>query len=314
VFFDTIDSLRTTEYRDRNAQYMWVLQALDMRAPQIKEFARLGMVHTVMSKRKLQWFVDQGHVSGWSDPRFPTVQGLLRRGLTVEAIKEFILGQGFADGVDSTQEWDKVWTHNKRVIDPLAPRYTAVLQQDRVPMVLEEELVDKRLEVDLHPKYPALGKKVVTVSSRMQIEQEDACLIGDGEEITMLHRGNVIVTSIDRDAKTGVVLSIRARANPQGSAKTTSKKISWLDASDLVPVVLIELDALLTVPRVEDGVAFESVVNPQTRRDTLALGEKALLQVKPGQIIQVVRRGFFIVDAIAPVLQLIFIPDGKQQQ
>jgi glutamyl-tRNA synthetase len=290
-----------------------VLKALGLRAPRIKEFARLGMAHTVMSKRKLQWFVDQGHVQGWSDPRFPTVQGLLRHGLTVEAMREFILGQGFADGADTTQEWDKLWTINKRVLDPLAPRYTTVLQRDRVPMQLEGEPQGERtLDVDLHPKHPALGQKRIALSAELELEQEDARLIGVGEEVTLLHRGNVIVTHIERNPQTGVVLRMRGRANPQGSAKTTSKKLSWIDASDRLPVVLVELDALLTVSRIDEGVTFESVVNPVTRRDTLAWGEAALRQVKPGQIIQVVRRGFFIVDAIAPALQLIFVPDGKQ--
>ena len=292
-----------------------MLQAVGMRAPIIKEFARLGMTHTVMSKRKLQWFVDQKLVQGWDDPRFPTVQGLLRRGLTIEALREFILGQGFADGADTTQEWDKLWTINKRVLDPLAPRLTALIQRDLVPLELEDNgEACRTLDVDLHPKHPALGKRQLTFSRRLLIEQEDARLIQIGEEVTLLHCGNVIVGRIDLHPETGVVVGLTGRLNPQGSAKTTSKKISWLDAGNAqnVPLVLVELDALLTVPRVEEGVAFESVVNPCTRIDTPAIGEPALAHLQLGQIIQVMRRGFFIVATVAPALQLIFVPDGKQ--
>lgn len=90
-------AMRTNEYHDRNEQYMWVLDALGLRKPEILDFSRLNFVYTTLSKRKLNWFVAEGKVDGWTDPRFPTVQGVLRRGLTVEALKEFMLRQGFSN-------------------------------------------------------------------------------------------------------------------------------------------------------------------------------------------------------------------------
>src|SRR5690606_38272005 len=87
-------ALRTIEYRDRNAQYAWMIDALGLRKVHIWDFARMNFVRTLLSKRKLTWFVDQGHVWGWDDPRFPTVRGIIRRGMTVEALKQFILSQG----------------------------------------------------------------------------------------------------------------------------------------------------------------------------------------------------------------------------
>ena len=92
-------AMRTNEYHDRNEQFMWVLDALAMRKPEILDFSRLNFVYTTLSKRKLNWFVDQKKVDGWNDPRFPTVQGVLRRGLTVAALKEFMLRQGFSNMV-----------------------------------------------------------------------------------------------------------------------------------------------------------------------------------------------------------------------
>ncbi|KAK9795898.1 hypothetical protein WJX73_001913 [Symbiochloris irregularis] len=128
-------ALRTTEYKDREAQYYWILERQRKVCPELPhvhlwDFSRLTFVNSVMSKRKLQWFVDQGRVDGWDDARFPTVQGVLRRGMQLEALKEFILSQGASRNV-TLQEWDKIWTINKRVIDPVCPRHTAVKQSIR---------------------------------------------------------------------------------------------------------------------------------------------------------------------------------------
>ena len=91
----------------------------------IYDFSKLNLVSTVLSKRKLRWFVENGHVEGWDDPRFPTVQGIMRRGMTVEALKDFMLDQGPSKNTN-LQEWDKIWAINKGVIDPIAPRYTCI--------------------------------------------------------------------------------------------------------------------------------------------------------------------------------------------
>ena len=87
-------ALRTDEYHDRNPQYQWFLDNLGLRQVHIWEYSRLNFVYTLLSKRKLTWFVDQGRVSGWDDPRFPTIRGIHRRGLTMEALKTYILMQG----------------------------------------------------------------------------------------------------------------------------------------------------------------------------------------------------------------------------
>ena len=113
-------ALRTTEYHDRDEQYAWVCKALGIREPMIKDFSRLNMVYTVMSKRQLTKFVERGLVDGWSDPRFPTVRGMLRRGMTVEGLTSFILAMGSSRS-NAQMEWDKIWATNKKVIDPVAP-------------------------------------------------------------------------------------------------------------------------------------------------------------------------------------------------
>lgn len=133
-------ALRTIEYRDRNAQYAWFLKALRIRHVHVWDFSRLNFIYTLLSKRKLTWFVEEGHVTGWDDPRFATVRGILRRGMTVEALRAYILSQG-ASQREISLEWDKIWyfnprnltdlfrTFNKRVIDPKAPRHTGLLKE-----------------------------------------------------------------------------------------------------------------------------------------------------------------------------------------
>lgn len=121
-------ALRTTEYHDRDEQYMWFLDALGLRKPYIYEYSRFNLQNTVLSKRKLTWFVDSGKVRGWDDPRFPTVRGILRRGMTVEALKQFIIAQGSSRSVVQ-MDWDKIWAINKKFIDEISPRHTSFVKK-----------------------------------------------------------------------------------------------------------------------------------------------------------------------------------------
>lgn len=86
------------------------------------------MTNTVLSKRRLTWFVNDGLVDGWDDPRFPTVRGIMRRGMTVEGLKRFIIAQGSSKAV-VFMEWDKIWAFNKQVINPIAVRYGTLVVQ-----------------------------------------------------------------------------------------------------------------------------------------------------------------------------------------
>lgn len=91
--------------------------------------------YTLLSKRKLQWFVDQKLVSGWDDPRFPTIRGIRRRGMTIDALREFILQQGPSKKV-LMLEWDKFWSTNKKIIDPVAPRHTCMPEGAYISFIL----------------------------------------------------------------------------------------------------------------------------------------------------------------------------------
>lgn len=99
---------------------------LGIRCPIVIDYSRLALQNTVLSKRKLAWFVEEGIVDGWDDPRMPTVSGILRRGMTAEGLRQFILAQGSSRS-SALMEWDKIWSFNKKIIEPIAPRTTALL-------------------------------------------------------------------------------------------------------------------------------------------------------------------------------------------
>lgn len=236
-------ALRTNEYHDRNAQYEWIQTALGVRPVKIHEFSRLNFVYTLLSKRKLTWFADNGYVEGWFDPRFPTVQGVLRcveasmmlsarsgcccaslapdshatltpssasflskstnahrlssscritpscrRGLVLPALKEFILGQGASKRV-LDMEWDKFWAINKKHIDSVAPRYTALNAANKVLVNISGPGTPSGVEVrtaQLHPKNADVGSKAVFFADKMWLEYEDVKAMKEGEEVGSL--------------------------------------------------------------------------------------------------------------------------------
>ena len=115
-------ALRTTEYNDRDEQYAWVQNAVRLRRTRIHGFARMNFMYTELSKRKLTWFVENNHVTGWDDPRFPTVRGVVRRGINITALRRYILGQGASRNI-TLMQWSKFWAENKKEIDDKAGRY-----------------------------------------------------------------------------------------------------------------------------------------------------------------------------------------------
>ena len=318
-------AMRTTEYTDRNPQYQWFLQALNLRTVHILEYARLTFSFTLMSKRKLQWFVDTGRVDNWYDPRFPTVQGIIRRGMTVRAIHEFMHSQGFSRNVN-VQEWDKIWTMNKKIIDPVAHRYTALNKTNLCKIILtstNNDLPNKLeyISVQLHPKHPDIGNKLVGRSNILYIEQVDAASIVDNEEITLMSWGNCIVNRIDKSSD-NIITTIHATLNLAGDVKKTDKKLTFIASdgttdNDYVPLTLVEFDHLITVVKLEDHHNIEDVINPHSRIESYGIGEPAMRQCKQGQIIQLNRKGFYYIDKIGSGSQsyiLHSVPDGRLKE
>ncbi|XP_036787948.2 bifunctional glutamate/proline--tRNA ligase isoform X4 [Manis pentadactyla] len=324
-------ALRTTEYHDRDEQFYWIIEALGIRKPYIWEYSRLNLNNTVLSKRKLTWFVNEGLVDGWDDPRFPTVRGVLRRGMTVEGLKQFIAAQGSSRSVVN-MEWDKIWAFNKKlralckkVIDPVAPRYVALLKKEVIPVNIPGALEEKK-EVAKHPKNPDVGLKPVWYSPKVFIEGADAETLSEGEMVTFINWGNINITKIYKNAD-GKIVSLDAELNLENKDYKKTTKITWLAETARalpIPAICVTYEHLITKPVLGKDEDFKQYVNKNSKNEDLMLGDPCLKDLKKGDIIQLQRRGFFICDQpyepVSPYscreapCVLIYIPDGHTKE
>ncbi|KAH3679437.1 hypothetical protein WICMUC_000982 [Wickerhamomyces mucosus] len=304
-------ALRTIEYRDRNPQYEWFLNALNLRKVHIWDFARVNFVRTLLSKRKLQWFVDKGYVSNWDDPRFPTVRGVRRRGMTVEGLKNFVIAQGPSRNIINL-DWSVIWALNKKIIDPIAPRHTSIVNPVKIHLIdgPEKPVTEKKPK---HKKNPDVGEKDVIYAKDIIIDQEDADSLEDDEEFTLMDWGNIIITKLLKED--GKVQSIEAKLNLDGDFRKTKHKITWLaDTEDNVEVDLVDFDHLITKDKLDEGDDFENFITPDTEFHAAGLADLNIKLLEVGDIIQFERKGYYRLDKkgeSGKPYVFFTIPDGK---
>jgi glutamyl-tRNA synthetase len=314
--------LRTTEYNDRDIQYHQLQKLMNLRHVKIHAFAKLNFVSTMLSKRKLQWFVDNKIVPNWDDPRFPTIQGVVRRGVTMKGLRNFIYAQGASRNI-VLQEWDKFWSLNKDEYEPTAPRYHGVAANSAVKFHLSGADVDFNNDTILAKSVPLIpsegenGKhRPLRLSKTVYLEHEDAQDCNEGDLVILLFWGVCEVTKVVKDKKTNKVISLSGIRKPDTSVKKIKKKFNFVaDTKDILKATVIEYDHLITKPKIEEGENFQDFINPLSMGEMPILVEPALKSLIKGDIIQLVRRGFFRVDqphiSEQEPLKLIFIPDGK---
>ena len=311
-------ALRTMEYRDRNPQYEWVLNTLNLRKVHIWDFARMNFIRTLLSKRELTKLVDRGVVWGWDDPRFPTIRGIRRRGMTIEALREFILKQGPSRNIVNL-DWTLFWATNKKYIDPVAPRHTAVLKDNAVPATIKGARAAPYTEQKpKHGKNAEVGMKSVVFSGSILIDQEDAKSLKQDEEITLMGWGNAIVRKISGTLNplNQNVGSLELELHLQGDVKKTEKKVTWLstEGQELVPVELVDFDYLFTKDKFEKDDVVDRFLNPHTEFRVAALADCNVAELKEDDIIQFERKGYYRVDkafAHGQPAVLFNIPTGK---
>lgn len=312
-------ALRTIEYRDRNPQYQWMLDALHLRKVHIWDFARMNFIRTLLSKRKLTKFVEQDIVWGWDDPRFPTIRGIRRRGMTIDALREFILKQGPSRNIVNL-DWTLFWATNKKYIDPIAPRHTAVTKENVVKAtVTGDGVLPHKAEKPKHGKNPELGTKLVAYGPTVLIDQIDAQAFTEGEEITLMNWGNAFVRKVSRSLDSlerNLVTALELELNLDGDVKTTKQKITWLatEAQELVPVELVDFDYLITKDKIEEDDNVDDFLNEHTEFRVEAWADCNVANLKADDIIQFERKGYFRVDRAfqngKPAV-LFNIPTGK---
>jgi glutamyl-tRNA synthetase len=308
-------ALRTIEYRDRNPQYQWMLDTMKMRNVQVWDFARMNFVRTLLSKRKLTKLVETGLVWGWDDPRFPTIRGIRRRGMTIPALREFILKQGPSKAVTNF-DWGLIWATNKKYIDPIAPRHTTIFNKNVVKTtVTGGPAAPYSEEKPRHVKNAAVGMKKVVYSSSIILEQEDVKLFKPDEEITLMNWGNAIVRKVTTN-ETGLITDLELELHMAGDVKKTEKKVTWLatEGQDLVPVELVDFDHLLTKDSLQEDDVLEDYLNKHTEFREEGMADCNVADLKESDIIQFDRKGYYRLDrAYAPGKPAVFfnIPSGK---
>ena len=303
-------ALRTTEYNDRDEQYGWIQCALGLRRTRIHAFARMNFMYTELSKRKLTWFVENGYVTGWDDARFPTVRGVIRRGVDLNALRSFICSQGASRRIVN-MEWGKFWAENKKEIDKVAKRFMAIDKEDHVSLCVTNapaEAESTHISTDFLPKDPSFGKRLIRITKNVILEKIDMDGIVVGEEIVLMRWGVVKITKVDG--------GLEGEYIPDGDVKAAKRKLSWMaDVKENINVTLTEFDNLIIKEKLEEDDNFKDFINPNTLATSEVIGDAGLKTLQKHEVIQLERRGYYRVDR--PYMNkekgliLFMIPDGK---
>ncbi|MGN1131019.1 MAG: glutamine--tRNA ligase/YqeY domain fusion protein [Ruminococcus sp.] len=305
-------SLCTLEFEAHRPLYDWVVDNISAPSkPRQIEFARLGINNTVMSKRKLRQLVEEGYVSGWDDPRMPTICGLRRRGYTPEAIRSFTDQIGVAK-VNSIVEYGFLEHCLRDDLNNTAKRAMAVL--DPIKLVITNYPEDKteEFEVENHPNYPEMGTRKVTFSNELYIESTDFMeepikkyqRLYPGNEVRIKSAYVVKCTGCKKD-ENGKVVEVYATYDPETKGGNTPDgrkvrgTIHWVNAKDCCNAEVRLYDNLFTVPDPDVGDRnFIDYINPESLvvlKDCKV--EKTLADAEKQDRFQFMRQGYFCVDS-----------------
>lgn len=286
-------ALRTNEYRDRNSQYMWFISALELEnRPVIWDFSRVNFRRTLLSKRKLRWFVENKKVSGWDDPRMPTVKGLIRKGLAKEALKAYIISQGPSKNT-VLLSWDKLWAMNAQYLDGVANRIHGVEKADAVEFRISGIPEMQIVKIQEKNEYRLLTQRVF-------ISMKDAPGINVSDEIVLMDIGYFKVSSMSPPTL------VQSSAPP----KYAKYKVTWVPAIKNVSGTAVEYRDLITVDKPDNEEPEEIFNNNSTDQEEFLLDERARF-IQPGSFIQMVKRGFYYCDAASPLI-LNLVPETYQ--
>jgi len=304
-------SICTLEFEDHRPLYDWFLDQLGVYHPQQIEFARLNLTYTVMSKRKLLQLVEKGNVSGWDDPRLPTIAGLRRRGYTPKSIRDFCDRIGVAK-TESTIDVALLEHCIREDLNKTAPRVMAVINPLRV--VIDNYPEDQTEELDAinNPEDPGAGTRKVPFSRVLYIEKDDFrevppgkfFRLAPGREVRLRYAYLITCIGVTKDERTGEVVELHCTYDPatRGGDAPDGRKVKgtihWVSARHALKAEVRLYDRLFTEENpgdVEGGC--ESVLNPHSLETLTGYVEPSLAKATPTSRYQFERLGYFCVDS-----------------
>jgi glutaminyl-tRNA synthetase len=307
-------SICTLEFEDHRPLYDWVLEELGYNSqtrPQQIEFARLNLTNTVMSKRKLRQLVEGGHVSGWDDPRMPTISGLRRRGFTPESIRDFCDRIGVAKA-NSTVDVALLEHCIREDLNVNAARAMAVLQPLRVVIENYPEDQVEELDAEINPEKPEMGSRKIPFSRVVYIEQEDFMeeppkkffRLAPGQEVRLKHAYIIKCEQVVKNAQTGEIVELRCTYDPEtksggaASGRKVKGTLHWVSAAHALPAEVRLYDYLLVDHPDEerDESDFIASLNPKSLEVVTSFVEPSLATAASGDKYQFLRQGYFCVD------------------
>ena len=310
-------SLCTLEFQDNRRLYDWILDNITLPTstrPRQYEFSRLNLEYTVMSKRKLHQLVNDKIVSGWDDPRMPTISGLRRRGYTPASIRDF----AERIGVSKVDSFTSMSILEEAVRDDLnvnAPRSMAVLNPVKVVIENYPEGQVESIQAPIHPQNEAMGKREIFFSREVYIDRDDFREEANkhfkrlvlGKEVR-LRNAYVIKAERFENDENGELKTIYCSYDPEtlGKNPADGRKVKgvihWVEASKAVAAEFYLYDRLFTVPNPGKEDDFEAVVNPESLVIKKGYVEPGLADAQPELAYQFEREGYFCRDSKQPGL------------
>ena len=310
-------SICTLEFENNRELYDWMIDNLIDYAkfpsrPHQYEFAKLNLNYTVMSKRRLLQLVEGKHVSGWDDPRLPTIAGMRRRGITPESIRAFCASVGVAKA-NSIVDMAQLEFHIRDDLNQKAPRVMAVLKPLKVVITNFPEGEVQELEASYWPHdVPKEGTRNVPFSKEIYIEQDDFMLeppkdyfrLGPGKEVRLRYAWCITCTDVVKDAD-GNVVEVRATYDPEVKpgenpvGRKIKGTIHWVSAPHAVDAEVRLYDRLLSdeAPPTGKDSEFLSAINPDALQVLTGCKlERSLADAQPGDRFQFERQGYFVAD------------------
>ncbi|MFA5906488.1 MAG: glutamine--tRNA ligase/YqeY domain fusion protein [Desulfobacula sp.] len=305
-------SLCSLEFEDHRPLYDWILDVLSTPChPQQIEFARLNINYTVLSKRKLQKLVEEGHVDGWDDPRLPTLEGIRRRGYTPESIRKFCELIGVSRK-ESRVDMGLLESCLRDDLNERAPRVMAVLRPLKIIIENYPEEQTETLEAANHPQKEDMGKRQITFSREIYIEQDDFMedppkkffRLGPGREVRLRYAYLVTCKEVIKDAD-GTVKELVCTYDPatKGGNTPDGRKVKgtlhWVNAKDCMDATVRLYDRLFKDENPEqDKQDFIENLNPSSLEELKGCKlEKSLSRALPENVYQFERMGYFCLDS-----------------